>query len=193
MIRPILCFLLLSAVTGLAESTVPASPFQRPKPASAAAPSAPANPTFEFNGVVTIGTSKLICITKLAEKRSHWIKMGESTEGITVLRFDADSKSVTIRHEGQDISLSLKQPTYDPNALASYQPVIPTAPTPAGGVALNVPVTKEQKEAEARYLVSDLLEIGMVQRKAYQEAQAREQAAKAAAANGEPPVPPPQH
>lgn len=37
-------------------------------------------------------------------------------------------------------------------------------------------VTNEEKEREARFLVSDLLEIGMIQRQAYKEAREREAA-----------------
>ena len=44
-------------------------------------------------------------------------------------------------------------------------------PLPVAQVAQPVPTTTEEKEREARMLVSDLLEIGMIQRKAYEDAQ----------------------
>jgi hypothetical protein len=56
----------------------------------------------------------------------------------------------------------------------------PAAPTPAA--AENPEATRIRQETEARMLVSDLLEIGMAQRKAYEEAQRK-------AAAGEEPAP----
>lgn len=53
---------------------------------------------------------------------------------------------------------------------------IPVAPPPPTAPKSDVPLTPEMRskqETEARMLVSDLLEIGMAQRKAYEEAQRR--------------------
>ena len=66
------------------------------------------------------------------------------------------------------------------NGAASY-----VAPLPMATVAPRVAVTNEEKATEARMLVSDLLEIGMVQRKAYEEAQRR----AAAGGDGDTPTP----
>jgi hypothetical protein len=55
---------------------------------------------------------------------------------------------------------------------------------PAAPAAPEAPeATRVRQETEARMLVSDLLEIGMAQRKAYEDAQRR-------AASGENPTPP---
>ncbi len=70
----------------------------------------------------------------------------------------------------------------------------PAVETPAAGAPIPVPqpaaeqkpLTVARQEEEARMLVSDLLEIGMAQRKAYEEAQK-----KASAGATEQPAPPP--
>ena len=51
--------------------------------------------------------------------------------------------------------------------VASSAPAIPLVPVGSAPAALGSP---EQQQREARMLVSDLLEIGVQQRKAYQEA-----------------------
>lgn len=64
-------------------------------------------------------------------------------------------------------------------------PAVPAAPVPPGQE------TQVKQETEARMLVSDLLEIGMAQRKAYEEAQKKAQGGEPAApATGAPGTPP---
>lgn len=63
-------------------------------------------------------------------------------------------------------------------AAATAQPAAANTPPPAP----NTPESITRQETEARMLVSDLLEIGMVQRKAYEEAQRK-------AAQGDSPTP----
>jgi hypothetical protein len=82
-----------------------------------------------------------------------------------VVRVGSDLKTLTLRkpagaHGGAMPGLSAQPP---PLPLVG----------PAGGALPQVAplVTREEKEREARMLVSDLLEIGMRQRKAYEEAQ----------------------
>jgi hypothetical protein len=74
---------------------------------------------------------------------------------------------------------------------AVEQPAVP-APLPVNKPeAPATPETQQKQETEARMLVSDLLEIGMAQRKAYEEAQRK---ASEGATTGQPPAiqaPPP--
>lgn len=173
----LLC-LSLTAPSMVAQS----SPFQRkPGPATAGAEAAKEQP-FEFTGLVKMGSTPLVCVTELAEKRSHWIKVGQSYGGIAVREFDQASRSILIRHNGQSYHLKLVEPTFDPSKLAQYQPPAPSGPLPSAGVAPTVPLTNEEKATDARMLVSDLLEIGMIQRKAYENAKAEELAAEREAA-----------
>jgi hypothetical protein len=69
-------------------------------------------------------------------------------------------------------------------AIASMPAPMPTAPAQPAAAKPEGPVTPEtqqKQETEARMLVSDLLEIGMAQRRAYEEAQR-----KAAEGNAQP-------
>jgi len=124
-----------------------------------------------------MGTQKLVCITDTDAGRSHWIKVGETENGIRVVSFDAESNEVEIRRAGKTETLQLKQQTIDPAKLVAFQPA-PAAPVAGGGLAEQVALTPEAKATEARMLVSDLLEIGMIQRKAYEEAKKAEVEAK---------------
>lgn len=63
-------------------------------------------------------------------------------------------------------------------------PAEPPAPDPLKPAGPPVPETQLRQETEARMLVSDLLEIGMAQRRAYEDAQRK-------AAEGTPPPAPP--
>lgn len=133
---------------------------------------------FELTGVINLGSESLVCITHVAEQRSHWLKPGQSAGGVTVVSHDPETKSTTIRHAGREMRLTLKERSFDLGDLSVYQA---SGPLPSAGVALPVPLTNDEKATEARMLVSDLLEIGMIQRKAYAEAKQQEVAEQRAA------------
>lgn len=154
------------------------SPFMAAANRSAKAAAAPSEPSkFEFTGVVNLGAESLICITLTDQQRSHWLKLGQSAGGITLVSHDPASKSTIIRHAGRETQLVLKEreTSFDPGNLVVYQP---SGPLPSAGLAEHVPLTNQEKATEARMLVSDLLEIGMIQRKAYEEAKEQEVAEK---------------
>lgn len=69
-------------------------------------------------------------------------------------------------------------------ATATPPPMEPPALDPTKPAGPPVPEVQQRQETEARMLVSDLLEIGMAQRRAYEEAQRK-------AAEGNPPPAPP--
>jgi hypothetical protein len=75
--------------------------------------------------------------------------------------------------------------------LPATAPIEPTPPLPnmPKPETAAVPETQAKQETEARMLVSDLLEIGMAQRKAYEEAQRKAAEGKSAdpATTAEPP------
>jgi hypothetical protein len=58
-----------------------------------------------------------------------------------------------------------------PSAPAASAPEPQTPPPGAKPPPPAIPETQQKQEMEARMLVSDLLEIGMAQRRAYEEAQ----------------------
>jgi len=173
MIRPLSVFIAsLTFGTFLAGQTPPAySPFVKPSNGTVAAKPVADQPTdLALSGITSFGGTTLVCITVVAEKRSHWIKVGESAARIHVLGYDPQSGQVRIKHNGQTLNLELAKPNFDPAAISRYSPV-PSGPLPIATVALPVAVTNKQKEEEARHLVSDLLEIGMIQREAYRRAE----------------------
>ena len=178
----IVSLILLAGPLCFAQNTRP-SPFVArggQNPTSPPAAQAPADAILEFSGVTKIGGTTLVCITTLSDKRSTWIEVGKIVSGIHAVSYQADTGTATVRQNGREVTLPIKQPTYAPGSLVAVQPMMPSGPAPVASVAPVVAVTNEEKETEARMLVSDLLEIGMIQRKAYQEAQTREQEEKRA-------------
>lgn len=162
-----------------------------------------ANETLEFAGVSSIGRKTDLIIHDKNSKRKHWIGIGETVDGISVVRYDAANEQATVRVNGAEKVLILRKPTRaagSPAPVAAVpggfnvpppvavqppadpvqfvQKILPApppdaappavAPTPA---APQTPAAQAKAETEARMLVSDLLEIGMAQRKTYEEAQ----------------------
>jgi hypothetical protein len=111
----------------------------------------------------------------------------------------APSQAVTTLPAGFNVSPSTGVPgvTLGPTsgvAMAGNSASTPEAPPPAKpSPAPSGPVTPEmqaRQETEARMLVSDLLEIGMAQRRAYEEAQRKAAEANPAAPTGQTATPP---
>jgi hypothetical protein len=182
----------LTAVGLVAQNALPAnSPFLPPN-----APAAAANngEPLEFAGVSTVGKRTDLIIYDKAAKKSRWIPLGDTVAGITAVKYDSRAETAVIRANGVEKNLTLRKgtgpinapvPVNVPPAVATTTPLPPTsgqpvalpaapaaaAATPPGAPAAPAtPETIAKQEAEARMLVSDLLEIGMAQRKAYEEA-----------------------
>lgn len=188
--------------------------------AQKATPGATAGATadaLEFAGVSTVGKKTMITLYDKEQKRNHWIEVGSSAGGITVVKYDAEKDHVTIRRDGAEKVLPLRAaravisgpaPALPPPTPAGAAPTpLPTTPGTTGGVTTAPgqplsptgttaataapapgtpppPMSQARQEEEARMLVSDLLEIGMAQRKAYEEAQRKAAQEKA----GQPPA-----
>lgn len=160
------------------------SPFL-PPPGAAANGAQPASDPYELTGVSTTSRGTQICIFDKQAKRSHWIGVGNAYGDIQAVSYDSASDHAVIEVRGSRMSLGMRK------AMVSYQPVFTQAPV---ATAYQAPVVQRiagpplpqksadtlAKEREARMLVSDLMDIGMQQRKAYEEAQKRQaqQAAK---------------
>lgn len=137
-----------------------------------------ANTPFEFNGLVQAGERTLVCVTSLPERHSRWIAVGAQQDGIKVSSYDASNQQVVIESAGRTHTVTLKLPAANASS-GTVTANIPSGPLPMATANARVAVTNEEKEREARFLVSDLLEIGMIQRKAYEEAQKKKAAAQA--------------
>jgi hypothetical protein len=170
--------------------TVKDSPFTQ----AGGTKSAAKDETLDFAGVSTVGKKTMINLYDREAKRGFWVQEGETSDGITVVKYDSSHDQVTVRRKGIDATLPLRaasavvsgpanSPTMPPPAQPITQaPIVGSAPATAPGTpAMDAGTTatpttataqtRARQEEEARMLVSDLLEIGIAQRKAYEDAQ----------------------
>jgi hypothetical protein len=132
---------------------------------------------YELAGSTVAGPDVTVCIFERQKKRSAWIPVGGDEDGVRVVSFDAlhDTAVVVIGGARKELSLrkSVVSSLYAASGARAPAPVaepapalvpISSAPAPASTA------TAAQDQREARMLVSDLLEIGVQQRKAYQDA-----------------------
>jgi hypothetical protein len=181
----------------LAQAPLPdTSPFIANNAAAKAAPDEP----IELAGVSTVGDRTDLIFHNKTSKKNTWVRVGATADGITALKYDPHLERAVVRIDGVEKVLTLRTGTGPVNApmpppVAAIPPVPPPANAAPGTPGLSptgaatAPATPDavaKQENEARMLVSDLLEIGMAQRKAYEEAQR-----KAAQANGGSPATPP--
>jgi hypothetical protein len=137
------------------------------------------------------GSDVNVCIFERQAKHSRWIPVGGIADGIHVISFDAAHDRAVVNIEGTIKELTMRTAKVD-SVGSSYlavatpqrgpQPVQPVQPVISNSAATpqKSPEVLAQEQREARMLVSDLLEIGVQQRKAYQEAKR-----KAAEASGQ--------
>lgn len=223
LLRRAACFLLVIPAGLVAQTSLPKqSPFS---PSGAAgANQVAANETLEFAGVSSVGKKTDVIIFDKATKRKHWIPIGETIEGISVVRYDASRDLAIVKVNGAEKVLPLRKATRSapgpapvapvqmgfnvpppattpapaatqvaappPTQVAMAEPVPATQPAPVAPTpAPQTPEAHAKAETEARMLVSDLLEIGMAQRKAYEEAQRKAAAGATAGQPAQPPAP----
>ena len=176
------------ASVSASESRLHPSPFL-PPPGDPSAPvtTAAAKDFLEFTGVIVTGKTVLLNLTDTQAKKSFWIGIGKSDNGVEAVDYDRRQDAATLKVRGETKRLVMKQPVVvaSSGTSAATVPIAPVVPLPP-------PSTPAEAEREARMLVSDLLEIGMQQRKAYEEAQ-RKAALEATKTNAAPlPVAPAQ-
>lgn len=175
---------------------------------SGGAPVVSTHETIEFTGVSQLGNTTHLIFQDKTAKKNRWVGVGETVEGIHVLRYDARVEQAVVKLNGAEKVLQLRKGTGPVNTASAITPPPPAAgfnvppppqpvaaqilPSPAPAVATdpaaqpsmttaaprpapapNTPEGQVKAETEARMLVSDLLEIGMAQRKAYEEQQRR--------------------
>lgn len=168
-----------------ADEVPPPSPFL--PPADRAAQAAPDSSSgYEFVGVTATAAQTLVSIRRVSDQRSVWIPVGQTLAEITVVNYDSTKDEVVLRTAAAPFTLRLRDHGSSA-ATASAPDTARLLPAPAATSPASAPITvpsaplsaREQKEFEARMLVTDLLEIGQQQRKAYEEARRRDAAAKA--------------
>jgi hypothetical protein len=146
---------------------------------------------YELAGSSVVGSEVSVCIFERQAKHSEWIPVGGVSNGVHVISFDAEHDRVIVTVGGVRKELGMRKAAIaalNPSAATSF--AVAPAPSqaqvgpPEPAPASSVPSTDPAKEqADARMLVSDLLEIGVQQRKAYQEAKQKAAAAPAQPSN----------
>jgi hypothetical protein len=129
---------------------------------------------FELAGASVTDKGAEVCIYDVKERRSHWIPVGGVDRGIQVLSYDAIRDRAELRIDGVTQSLEMRKAAEQPVSRASFPSQeavnlaanngLPTQATPAQ-------IETARKQREARMFVTDLMEIGMQQRRAFEEAQ----------------------
>lgn len=146
---------------------------------------------YEFVGVLGADSQARFGFVKKSTQKSFWLELGREAEGLKLLRREGPDQ-VLVQSGSYTWPLKLRAPTVSQAPTVVFTPQPPPTvpgvkppsaqPAPTTAPVYKDPVT-EEKEREARMLVSDLLEIGMQQRKAYEEAQ-KKKAAETAAKSG---------
>ena len=155
-------------------------------------PNEAAGEIIEFAAVSTIGKKTELVFFDKTTKKNHWIMKGETAGGISLLNYDSVREQAVVKINGVEKTLTLRKShgvagpgrsvaavptgfnvpspaiTSAPAGMTAGVLPLPPIPVPAGPAT---PETQARQETEARMLVSDLLEIGMAQRAAYEAKQ----------------------
>jgi hypothetical protein len=154
------------ATAAFGQTLVSRSPFM-PSGSAAAGANGPA-PAYELAGSSVDGSDVSVCVFERQSKHSQWISVGETVNGIQVISFDPAHDRAEVSISGERKELSMRA-----TSVAATTGAVPNATNFAVSTDPAVPSTPEaiaHDQREARMLVSDLLEIGVQQRKAYQDA-----------------------
>lgn len=184
------------AGSGIAYAQTPPaqSPFLPANPAVSAS-HAQSNEPYQLSAIGVVGEQTFVSIYETAEKRSRWIAVGGSLGDLHVVSCDIEAEQVVVVVGGKTLTLTLPKSAVSTAAAApapaAATPAMPVAGS-AGSEAPAAPdvASDEDKAREARMLVTDLLEIGMQQRKAYEDAQKQAAAQAAAKQTGDKPAEP---
>jgi len=190
---PCVAALLVGSGAGIrAQPAAGDSPFLPPAAMAANGPQSPSSP-YELTGASTTNRGTRVCIFDAQAKRSHWIPIGGAYGDIQVVSYDVAGDRAVISIRGSRMSLGMRKATVAqqsaqlqgfaapmPTAFPGLAPAAPRNPPP-----IVQPLSPEiaKQEREARMLVSDLMDIGMQQRKAHEEAMKAEQARQAGKPN----------
>lgn len=131
---------------------------------------------YELAGSSVQGSNVMVCVYERQAKRSQWIPVGGISDGIHVISYDASHDKAVVSIAGAIKELALRKATVaslGPSPVPRPAPPaseLPAAPAQISSATPAPARSAVEEQREARMLVSDLLEIGVQQRKAYQEA-----------------------
>lgn len=156
----------VTCVSGLAaQSAAKQSPFM-PSIGPSGPTSVITGGTHELVGMIASSKQTLVGITDKTTRKSVWIPVGSAAEGIEVVSCDAKQDTAVVRIRGEIQTLSMH------GSVVVGATATGSLPLPAPFTAPSVRTSAQiEQEKEARLLVSDLLEIGIQQRRAYEAAQ----------------------
>jgi hypothetical protein len=174
----VLCTIALGLAVTIAVSAEPTKDSPFGQAGTTPPPPVAALDAIDFAGVSTVGNRTMINLYDKQQKRSFWVEAGKPTGDLTVTNYDSAHDQITLKTRSGEKVLPLRPPSAVVNGTAPTAAPVATpalsAPAPTGGAATPTQsLSQARQEEEARMLVSDLLEIGMAQRKAYEEAQRR--------------------
>ena len=163
------------AGSGFGQSSLVAnSPFS-PNGAASAGAGAPAE-AYELAGSSIEGSDMSVCIFERQAKHSQWIPVGGDVDGVRVVSYDPANDTAVVMIGGSRKELSMRKAAVavlNPPS-SNRTPQVVSTPAPVSAPIAAAPPeavgSEAREQREARMLVSDLLEIGIQQRKAYQEA-----------------------
>jgi len=134
---------------------------------------------YELAGSSIQGSDIEVCVYNRQAKRSEWIAVGGVSGGIHVISYDPEHDRAVVTIAGARKELGLRKHSVAQSSVAISAPVsrpvqqtneVVASPSPIVAPSSEVPTAAAHDQNEARMLVSDLLEIGVQQRKAYQDA-----------------------
>ncbi len=175
--------MLAVAMAGVAGASAQELPRNSPfLPPAAVSGSAAVSSKYQLSGMIVKGKDTLISVTRLSDKQSFWIPIGSTVNDVTAISYNADLDQATVRANGETLTLPLSKPVVQaPGAVSASAATVASAeaaPVPTPPLPSLASAPPEVQEREARMLVTDLLEIGQQQRKAYEEAQKKAAADK---------------
>ena len=170
------------AGSGFGQSSLVAnSPFS-PNGAASAGAGAPAE-AYELAGSSIEGSDMSVCIFERQAKHSQWIPVGGDVDGVRVVSYDPANDTAVVMIGGSRKELSMRKAAVavlNPPS-SNRTPQVVSTPAPVSAPIAAAPPeavgSEAREQREARMLVSYLLEIGIQQRKAYQEAKQKAAAA----------------
>jgi len=113
-----------------------------------------------------------VCIYDVGGRRSRWIGVGEADGGFQVVSYDSDADRAVVRIDGVQQTLELRKAASPANAVA-FNSFVPAPAYITGPAPRPLSAEAARKQREARMLVADLMDIGMRERQANEEAERR--------------------
>lgn len=133
----------------------------------------------QLSGITAFDSTIYACIADNTRKASRWLSVGGRWENVELVSCDPQKNEAVVRIGAELKTLGLRRASTGKAPVTPAVAALPKPPPPPAAQPQNQPpppeppkavASNEEKEREARMFVSDMLEISMKQRKAYEEA-----------------------